>query len=255
MPACALTRRQMGGMILGAAAAARLRAADESLPLDHFKLRVSNLEKSVEFYYRLFGCPMKEMRGGSFLTPPELPAIFLQIGRGRTYLILSPRDEKTPTGLEHIATNRAGLARVLENGLPLAFPGQPAPGPDYVRDPAGNLVEFVGPTPFDRVRADAPRIAGSLRGRKPAFEPIAIRQVTLGVSDLHRAAGFYRLFGTELSARRDGATFDFSGTTLGLSARPVKSGLAGFTVSVRSLARKTVSFRDPDGNRVELVGE
>lgn len=190
----------------------------------------------MAFYHRLFGGPMAE--GGA-------------------------------RGLEHVALNRGGMAVVTENRIPLAFPPEP-----YVRDPDGNLLEFITSGYWaSALSKQSPPLPPDVVNRQPAFEPLTIRRVALRVSDLRRAADFYRLFGAELSgaASKGRTSFDFEGTVLELvSARSVP-GLDSFAVAVRnfdaasaSQARRAlgiktwkqrghVGFRDPDGNWVEVA--
>ncbi|HTS27139.1 MAG TPA: VOC family protein [Bryobacteraceae bacterium] len=262
-----ITRRQILGLLAGSGAARGLRGAELSFALDHFKLRVANLDKSVAFYYSLFGGPLSEVQGGSFPSPPDLKAIFFKIGSGKTYLILSPPDPKVPVGLEHVAIDAAAMAIVKEHGLPLAFPDQ-----SYVRDPDGNLLELVGTGYWNQPErvGRSPQLPQELSSRTPVFEPLEIQRVILRVSDLDRAAGFYRLFASEIggSVARGLRNFDLQGTTLELVTAP-SPGLFGFTVSVRKFeearvrralkalsiaflpsSRGTLAFYDPDGTLV-----
>ncbi|HLK62084.1 MAG TPA: VOC family protein [Bryobacteraceae bacterium] len=260
------TRREILGLLAAFGAASRPLAAEQSFTLDHFKLRVADLDRSVAFYFRLFGGPLAEIRGGSVPSPPDLRAVFFKIGSGKPYMILSPPDPKVPVGLEHVAVDAAAMTVVKEHRLPLAFP------PDsYVRDPDGNLLEFVGPGywSYPNVVRQAPHLPDNLTGRQPIFEPLAIQRVALRVSDRRRAAGFYSLFGIPDARNR---SFDFRGTALDLVPSRQAQGLAAFTVVVRNfdvasarqslrelgitperIQRGLIRLRDPDGNLVEVV--
>jgi len=266
-----ITRRHMAGLLAAFATLRRTRGATAPYALDHFKLRVSDLDKSLAFYYSLFGGPLSEIKSGSLPSPPDLKAIFFKMGSGKTYMILSPPDPKVPVGLEHIAVDVAAMAVVQQHHLPLAFP------PDsYVRDPDGNLLEFMLPGywnwPYPK---QSPRLPPDLANRQPAFDPMVVQRLALKVSDMNRAAGFYSLFGTELPApkSRGRRRFDFSGTVLELVSTRSSPGLEGFTVAIRNFdaasakralatvgihkldphRRVPVAFLDPDGNQVELA--
>jgi len=268
-PARAITRRQLAGLLAAFGVASRLRGAAPALGLNHFKLRVSDLDRSVAFYYSLFGGPLAEVRGGSYLTPPGMRAIFLKLGSGKTYLVLSPPDSQVPVGLEHVALDRAGMAVVTENRIPLAFPPEP-----YVRDPDGNLLEFITSGYWtSAVPKQSPQLPPGVVNRKPVFEPLTIQRIALRVSGLRRAADFYKLFGAERGAEasKGRGAFDFQGTILELVSSRSAPGLDGFAVAVRNfdpasarralgaLGMKTwkqrgqVVLRDPDGNRVEVA--
>lgn len=271
MPRGEMTRRQFAGFMVGFAfAATQARGATGALGLDHFKLRVSDLDKSVAFYQNLFGGRTVEIQGGSHLTPPGMRAIFLEIGSGETAMVFSPADSKVPVGLEHVSLGSFGMAVAARNNLPLAFPQEP-----YVFDPSGNLVEFADkglwetPGPYMKKWQLQPGVVNQHR----AFEPLAIRRVSIRVSDMDRAADFYKIFGAEVpgSASLVRREFDFRGTALELVSAG-SPGLDGFSIAVRNFnraavrpslrklgidainheANKSVAFRDPDGNRVEL---
>ena len=271
MPVEGITRRQLAGTLAVYGISSRARADVLQLELDHFKLRVADLDRSVVFYYSLFGGPMTELQGGSYLTPPDMRAMFIKIGPGKTYMILSPPDPKVPVGLEHVSLDLAGMRIVARNSIPLAFPDEP-----YIRDPDGNMIEFVNPgywnTPY---RKPMPRLPPDVANRQPVFEPLAIQRVALKVSDLQRAANFYKLFADELSgaAQKDGRSFAFRGAFLDLVAASSAPGFEGFTVAVRDFdpasvrlalgklgikaidehQRGHLSLRDPDGNRVDVA--
>jgi len=266
-----MTRRQLVRLLAAFGAASETHGAGPAISLNHFKLRVSDLDKSVGFYYSLFGDPMAEITGGSYQTPPDMRAVFLKIGSGKTYLILSPPDPKVPVGLDHVAMDDEGMAVVRQNHIPLAFPNAP-----YVRDPDGNVIEFVTSGYWESSLPKlSPQLPQDVTNRQPVFAPVTIQRVALKVSDLRRSTDFYRLFGAEAggATSKDRRSFDFKGTVLELISGGSVHGLDSFTVAVRnfdaasarrafrSLGIKTanwkqhgrVSFLDPDGNRVEVA--
>ena len=117
MPSKGITRRQVARLFAAIGAMSQAHGTDPVLTLDHFKLRVSDLDRSVVFYYSLFGGPLAEIRGGSYLSPPDMRAILLKVGTGKTYMILSPPDPEVPVGLEHVAMD-AAMALVWRNSIP-----------------------------------------------------------------------------------------------------------------------------------------
>ena len=186
-------------------------------------------------------------------------------------MILSPPDPKVPVGLEHVSMELYGMRIVSRNSIPLAFPDEP-----YVRDPDGNMIEFVNPgywnTPY---RKPMPQLPPDVANRQPVFEPLAIQRVALKVSDLQRAANFYKLFADEVNGatQKDRRSFAFRGAVLDLVASSATPGLESFTVGVRDFdptsvrlalgklgikaidgnQRGHLSLRDPDGNRVDVA--
>jgi catechol 2,3-dioxygenase-like lactoylglutathione lyase family enzyme len=271
MPGKRITRRQLGGLIAGFAAANRARAVEQPVALSHFKLRVSDLDRSVGYYYSLFGGLTLEMLGGSHFTPPDMRAVNMKIAPGVTYMILSPPDPKTPAGLEHISLDAVGTEMVTRYHMPWAFPNEP-----YIRDPEGTWVEFSASAGdwSTVVTATRPRLPGNPAIKPPVFESVAIQRVAIKVLDLTRAAEFYRHFGAEMgsAASKNTRAFDFRGTKLELVASREAPGLDSFTVGVRNFETASASralhrlgikasrkqherigFHDPDGNPVEVV--
>jgi catechol 2,3-dioxygenase-like lactoylglutathione lyase family enzyme len=271
MPGQPITRRQFGGLFAAFAAADTLRAVERPLELSHFKLRVADLDRSLGFYYRLFGGLTMEIAGGSHFAPPDMRAVVLKIAPGVIYMILSAPDPKTPVGLEHIALDTRGVDLLRRYHMAPAFPNEP-----YIRDPDGNWVEFSAAAGGDWSgvpRAIRPQLPGNPAIKPPVFQTGAIERVAIKVLDLTRAAEFYRHFGAEMGLADSGnaKSFDFGGTTLELVASRQAPGLAGFTVTVRnfepSSARRAlhkagikttrihdrIAFHDPDGNQVELA--
>ena len=206
-----ITRRQLGGLIAGFAAVNPARAVEQPLALSHFKLRVSDLDRSVGFYYSLFGGLTLEIRSGSHFAPPDVRAVGMNIASGVTFIILSAPDPKTPVGLEHIALDTAGVQMLTRYHMPWAFPNEP-----YIRDPDGTWVEFSAATGDWNTapQATKPRLPGNPAIKPPLFESVAIQRVAIKVLDLTRAAEFYRHFGAEMgwSDSKNAKAFDFRGT-------------------------------------------
>ncbi len=246
------------------------RSADIPVGLNHIKLRVKDLDVSVAFYYRLFGGPMAETTGGSYLTPPDLRTVFARIGSGKTYLVLSPPDATVPAGLEHIAMDRPGLLVADAHWIPHAFPLDPG----YVRDPDGHLVEFVTSGFWQSAGArQSPTLPASVTAERPVFEPVTIRRIELRSANVTRSVEFYRLFtmGPADPLPHGGRRFDFEGTALDvLPGR--QRGLGGFAVTVRRYdeaetrrrlhhlgipaeRQNVLTVRDPDGNRIEIAAQ
>jgi len=267
-----ITRRQFVGSIAGLGVANRARAVGQPVALSHFKLRVSDLDRSVGLYYSLFGGLTLEIQGGSHFAPPDMRAVGMKIAPGVTYMILSPPDTKVPAGMEHIALDTAGIQMLTRYRMPWAFPNEPC-----IRDPDGRWVEFSSAgVDWNTVpQATSPRLPGNPAIKAPVFESVAIQRVAIKVLHLTRAAEFYGHFGAETgpAGSKNTRAFDFRGTTLELVASREAPGLDSFAVGVRDFepasARRALhklgirsshgrewgrlSFRDPDGNRVEVA--
>src|SRR5262245_47190325 len=61
--------------------------------LNHFRLNVSNVQRSVEFYQGLFGMPIQARQGGT---------VCLRIGAGPQFLALVPAGSNPPSIANHV---------------------------------------------------------------------------------------------------------------------------------------------------------
>ena len=124
--------------------------------VDHVALRVSDVDRSLEFYHGLLGLPVRDRDG---FEAGELP--FVAVVAGGRHLHLVPADEPFETGDEHVCLllrcddmeTLAAMDRLLETlreeGVEV-LDGEPRErlgtyGRDwaaYVRDPDGRIVEL-----------------------------------------------------------------------------------------------------------------
>lgn len=128
----------------------------ETVDLDHVAIRVSDLDRALEFYHDLLGLSIRDRE---LFEAGELP--FVAVAAGGRHLHLVPTDDPFETATEHVCvllrcnetdtasamdelleTLRAADVPVLE-GEPVERLG--AYGRDfaaYVRDPDGRIVEL-----------------------------------------------------------------------------------------------------------------
>lgn len=114
-------------------------------------------------------------------------------------------------------------------------------------------------------------MASGIKTAKPKARALGINHVVLEVGDIDEALAFYgKIFDFELRARKEGQAFiDMGDQFLQLSEQPARQPDVkrhfGFVVDDRSAIRETladmgveligerINFRDPWGNRIEVV--
>lgn len=279
----AITRRDFiaGAVLLGAAGTAlRLEAALPAAGLDHVNIRVPDVRRSADFYIKLFGLEVSRSPNAKAQTAnPDSPSGELWFVRlGQSNLAISPTGPRLRPGIDHFCFAIAGFnGEAMKSelaGLNQQYPDSP-PNNLWLRDPVGNVIQLNGGGDASRVpgagvgavRVEPP---GGVR-RQPAFQATRVAQLTLAVQNLEPAASYYRkLLGEAAETTQKGrfrvgpAEFVLGPASGGESFRV---GVAGFdpAAAVRTLQnlgvtaevtrdRSAVSFRDPDGIRVEIGG-
>lgn len=124
--------------------------------MDHVAIRVSDIDRALEFYHGLLGLPVRDREE---FEAGELP--FVAVAAGGRHLHLVPTDEPFETAQEHVCLllrsddkdTEAAMARLLDElrsaGVEV-LDGEPIErlgtyGRDwaaYVRDPDGRIVEL-----------------------------------------------------------------------------------------------------------------
>jgi len=275
--AFAFTRRDFlaGAAWLGAARAARGWAG--ALPvagLDHVNIHVPDVRRSADFYIKLFGVEVARAPHAA-ANPGSKPAELWFIRLGQGFLAISPTSPQERPGIDHFCFaiegfNGAAMKPRL-TGFDQPWPDTP-PGNLWIKDAGGYIVQMSA-------GADRSRVPGAGVGavlveppggvkREPAFQATRIAQLVLIVPKLEASARFYRkLLGAE--AEKQKRRFAVGPSELVL--RPVSGGesfrvgVAGFDAAaaarkLRDLGaapqvardKAVVSFRDPDGIRVQI---
>ena len=117
--------------------------------LDHVVLRVASLERAVEFYGKVLGCPIERE-----LETPRL--VQLRAGTSMIDLVPCGPGERPGRNMDHYAVRIAKMdvpavtAHLEQNGVAVG-PVQRRYGAEgygssiYITDPDGNTVELKGP--------------------------------------------------------------------------------------------------------------
>ena len=278
-----ISRRDFIAGTLGITVAGATPRPAAALPvagLDHVNIRVPAVRGSAEFYIKLFGEQVARAPNAKAQTAnPASPSGELWFIRmGEAFLAISPTGAQLKPGIDHFCFAITGFNgdRVKSQlvGLNQQWPDSPSNNL-WLKDPAGHVIQLSA-------AADSSRVPGAGVGavlveppggakRQPAFQATRITQLTLAVPKLETSADYYRkLLGDGAETRQKGrfrvGRSDFAlGPASGVESFRV--GIVGFDPSVVSSKlknlgvaaevardRSAVSFRDPDGIRVEIGG-
>jgi catechol 2,3-dioxygenase-like lactoylglutathione lyase family enzyme len=279
-----VTRRGFitGAVLLGAARATlRLEAALPVGGIDHVNIRVPDVQRSADFYIKLFGVDVARAPNAKAQTanPASPSGILWFIRMGRSFLAISPLPAGENPGLDHFSFGIAGFnGEVVKSqltGLNRQWPDSPSNNL-WLKDPAGRVIQLNAP-------ADPSRVPGAGVGgvlveppggakRQPAFQATRITLLTIAIRQLEPSATYYRnLLGAENEQPQKGKfRVGQSGFVLGPASGGdyFRVGAGGFdpaaaVTKLKSLGVKAdvtpdksaVSFLDLDGIRVQIGGD
>jgi catechol 2,3-dioxygenase-like lactoylglutathione lyase family enzyme len=264
------TRRAVLQMLSFAGLAARrVRAAQEAprfTAIDHVEFNVSDVEKSVAFYARIFG-----------------NTILKNNRTTRRYLKLGPAFIAMDRGQEiHVDHFCAGipdfrideLHRYLdERGIP--YKDYPSGRDLYVTDPDGIRVQLGGDNSWQQL-SKGTASPETVTGGEPIFRPAGIDHILLNVSDPEKSAFFFeKIFGPVTQHNNNRTWFQIGKSRVGLLETPSgqRTGVNHYCVATEpfdyeSATRKLAEagakvespevsgapeFRDPDGYLVQVM--
>jgi catechol 2,3-dioxygenase-like lactoylglutathione lyase family enzyme len=234
----------------------------DTLGLEHVGTVVPDVTRAARFYSRVFNPILYKER-------EEPLRYYVTLDPG--YIALGSRVNETRAFIDHDCAllrsyDRAAMARRLEaEGLPAGRFG-------VIPDPDGLGLQLLG---VPGGLAGSTESAGRLVEGEPLVRPRGLAHIVRYVTDLDRAAAFYRkFFGTELPEDGGGLAFRAAHTRWILREAPaneapridrfgvyaarfdaaaVAQGLAALGARVVSTAPEHLHFRCPDGLGVELL--
>jgi len=266
-----------GAISIGVAGGAlRLEAALPVSGLDHVNIRVPDVRRAAEFYIKLFGVQVARAPNAKAQTAnPASPSGELWFIRlGESFLAISPTGTQFKAGIDHFSFAGFNGERVKSQlaGLNQQWPDSPSNNL-WIRDPAGHVIQL-------NAAGDPSRVPGAGVGavlvdpeggakRQPAFQAARVTQLALAVPNLEPSASYYRKLLGDATETREKGRFrvgksefvlgpasggeSFRVGVIGFDPSTVASKLKNLGVNAAVARDKSaVSFRDPDGIKVEI---
>lgn len=266
-----MTRREVLRILPALLVAPQVRApgGPEFAALDHIEFYVSDVEKSRDFFLRVFGGELRLRSGKRYLR------------LGSSYMAFeSPRGHAAPGSVDHFSA----AIRKLE--MPALHAYLEQRGVTYQDYPSGR---DTGVTDADGIRTQlSPENGWSLLDPsrflpeataiqdEPVFRALALDHVLLNVANLETAAAFYQKFLGRPTSANNRMWFQLGPSRVGLTQTPAGTapGVNRFCVSavpfdpaaagprMQYFGAKTepadltgaLAFRDPDGLLIQVIG-
>ena len=270
-----MNRREWLGIFGTSAFALRSFAAQTSEPqyagLDRIEFYVSNVEKSRDFYVRVFGKPLKKRNEKRY------------IKLGASYMAFEPpRGNGAQIRVDHFSVSIKDLempklhAFLDQRGV--AYQDYPSGRDTGVNDSEGLRTQL---SPEDGWRfINTPNFPDEDSPIKdePIFQPLRLDSVLVNVSDPEKSLTFYqRILGQPVDHAKNRIWFQLGYGRLGIQSIPEgeRAGVNFFSVAATrfdsaavipklqqlgaarvapSSEAGAIDFRDPDGFRIQVVG-
>ncbi len=266
--------RRQALSVLGAGAWMAQRAATAAEPalhfggLDHVEFTVSDVQKSIAFYARVFG--------NTVLKNNKTTRRYLQLGPG--YIAMEQAQEIRVdhfcAGIEGFQI--AGLHSYLEQ-LGIPYRDYPSGRDLYVTDPDGTRMQLGADSSWSSLLGGTASPESIANGGEPVFRPTGFDHILVNVADPEKSAAFYqKIFGPVVRRNNDRTWFQAGKTQIGLLQTPAgqRAGVnhycvaaapfdyASATKKLEQAGAKLVDpevagvpeFRDPDGFLIQVMG-
>ena len=244
--------------------------APEFAALDHVEFYVSNVEKSRDFFVRIFGNTLRSRNGKRYLK------------LGSTYMAFElPRGAGGEIKVDHfsVAVKRLEMPRLhafLEQ-RGVTYQDYPSGRDTGVNDPDGIRTQ-LSPEDGWSLLNPATFLAESVpMPDEPIFRPTGLDHILLNVSDPQKSVAFYQKFLGPATPGNNGRIWFQVGTSrIGLLQTPAgqRAGVNHFCVSAEAFNYDAVvkrlqqmgakvetpevagaaEFRDPDGSLIQVMG-
>jgi catechol 2,3-dioxygenase-like lactoylglutathione lyase family enzyme len=258
---------QMLGLTgLAARAASAANEAARFTTIDHLEFNVSDVEKSVAFYARIFGNTILK-NNRTTRRYLKLGSTFIAMDRGQQIHV-----DHFCAGIPDFRIEE--LHHYLdENGL--VYKDYPSGRDLYVTDPDGMHVQLGSDNSWEQLLKGTAS-PEAVPGAEPIFRPSGIDHILLNVSDPEKSAAFFvKIFGPVSQRNNNRTWFQVGKSRVGLLETPTgqRAGVNHYCVAVEpfdyeSATRKLAQagakvespevagapeFRDADGYLVQVM--
>jgi catechol 2,3-dioxygenase-like lactoylglutathione lyase family enzyme len=255
----------------GVLSAPRSVAADAPLRftrLDHVEFWASDVEKSRDFYARVFG--------NTVMKNNKTTRRYIQLGSA--YIAI---DKGQDAGrVDHFCAGIPGFqiaaAHEYLQQAGIAFRDYPSGRDLAVTDPNGTRTQLAADKGWSALAGGTASAESVVLGAEPIFRPAGLDHILLNVADQEKAAAFYaQIFGPVAQRNNNRVWFQVGGSRIGLVQTPSgqRAGVNHFCVSAAAFDYDAVTnklqqagarvekpevagapeFRDPDGMLVQVM--
>jgi catechol 2,3-dioxygenase-like lactoylglutathione lyase family enzyme len=268
-------RREVLGLLgVSVCAFPRAGAAAEqmrrSTGVDHVEFWISNVEKSVAFYTRVFG--------NTVLKNNKTERRYLKVGAA--FLAMDRPQGQQPLRVDHICAGFEGFQIANVHGYleqrGVGYKDYPSGKDLYVTDPDGTRLQLGADNSWSQlVSGTASPVSISSAG-DPIFQPTGVDHILLNVTDPEKSAAFYEKILGPVTQRNNNRTwFQVGKSRIGLLQTPAgqQAGVNHFCVAAAAFDYAGVmkkleqagakleaaevagapEFRDPDGYLVQVM--
>jgi catechol 2,3-dioxygenase-like lactoylglutathione lyase family enzyme len=238
--------------------------------LDHIEFYVSNVEKSRDFFVRIFGNTLKSRNTKRYLKLGSAYMAFEQ-----------PRGTAAEIRVDHfsVAIKRLDMAKLhaFLDQRGVAYQDYPSGRDSGVNDPDGIRLQLSPEDGWSLLNPSTFIPETPPMQEEPIFRPAALDHVLLNVADPEKSAAFYQKFlGPPAQRNNNRIWFQIGTSRIGLLQTPAgqRPGVNHFCVSaaafnydlaisrLKQMGAKietpevagAAEFRDPDGSLIQVMG-
>jgi catechol 2,3-dioxygenase-like lactoylglutathione lyase family enzyme len=268
-------RREMLGLLgVGVCAMPKTGVAADQMPrstgVDHVEFWVSDPQKSVAFYTRIFG--------NTVLKNNKTERRYVQIGPA--FLAMDRPQAQQPLRVDHVCAGFEGFQIASIHSYlgqrAIAYKDYPSGKDLYVTDPDGTRLQLGADNSWAQLVSGTASAEPIPSTADPIFHPAGIDHILLNVADPEKSAAFYEKILGPVTQRNNNRTwFQVGKSRIGLLQTPLgqQAGVNHFCVSAAAFDYADVTkkleqagaklekpevagapeFRDPDGYLVQVM--
>ena len=263
-----MDRRTVLGLLGAGAFVARAEAGLRFTGLDHVEFWASDVERSRDFYARVFG--------GVVMKNNKTTRRYIRLGNAYIAIDKGPDAGRVDHFCAGIPDFQIAAVHGYLQEKGIAFRDYPSGRDLAVADPDGTRTQLAADNGWNSLAGGTAAAENVAAEGEPIFRPTGLDHILLNVADQEKAAAFYeRIFGPVVQRNNNRVWFQVGGCRVGLLQTPSgqRAGVNHFCVStaafdydaaVKRLQQAgarveqpevagTPEFRDPDGLLVQVM--